>query len=104
MIIDKALAKVFGTANERELKRLWPVVADINALEPAITALSDEQLRAKTAEFRERFANPYVAAERGYVDDVIEPSETRRVIGRALQTLIDKRERIQPRGHDNTPL
>src|SRR3954467_3291412 len=56
MIIDKALAKVFGTANERELKRLWPVVADINALEAQIQPLSDEQLRARTAEFRERFA------------------------------------------------
>jgi len=55
MILDKALAKVFGTANERELKKLWPVVADINALEPSIQALSDEQLRAKTAAFRERF-------------------------------------------------
>src|SRR5689334_11830056 len=54
MIIDKALAKVFGTANERELKRLWPVVADINALEPSIQSLSDEQIRARTAEFRER--------------------------------------------------
>src|SRR5687767_2437052 len=57
MIIDKALAKVFGTANERELKRLSPVVAEINALEPATQALSDEQLRAKTAEFRSRLAN-----------------------------------------------
>src|SRR3954449_7943202 len=56
MIIDKALAKVFGTANERELKRLWPVVADINALEAQIQPLSDEQLRARTAAFRERFA------------------------------------------------
>jgi preprotein translocase subunit SecA len=55
MIIDKALAKVFGTANERELKRLAPTVDEINALEPAVQALSDEQLRAKTAEFRERY-------------------------------------------------
>jgi preprotein translocase subunit SecA len=54
MIIDKALAKVFGTANERELKRLWPVVAEINALEASIKPLSDEQLRARTAEFRAR--------------------------------------------------
>ena len=54
MIIDKALAKVFGTANERELKRLTPVVAEINALEPSLTSLSDDQLRAKTAEFRLR--------------------------------------------------
>src|SRR4051795_4068490 len=57
MIIDKALAKVFGTANERELKRLWPVVADINALEAQIQPLSDEQLRGRTAELRARVAN-----------------------------------------------
>src|SRR5687767_4018557 len=56
MIIDKALAKVFGTANERELKRLSPVVAEINALEPATQALADEQLRLKTTEFRDRLA------------------------------------------------
>jgi preprotein translocase subunit SecA len=54
MIIDKAIAKVFGTANERELKRLVPVVAVINALESSIQALSEEQLRAKTVELRER--------------------------------------------------
>ncbi|HMC78204.1 MAG TPA: DEAD/DEAH box helicase, partial [Vicinamibacterales bacterium] len=57
MIIDKALAKVFGTANERELKRLTPVVAEINAHEPAVKALSDTQLRDKTVEFRTRLAN-----------------------------------------------
>src|SRR5918994_1047709 len=57
MIIDKALAKVFGTANERELKRLAPAVAAINALEPSINTLSDEQLRGKTAEFRLRLSN-----------------------------------------------
>src|SRR5438094_1461989 len=57
MIIDKALAKVFGTANERELKRLTPVVADINAFEPATQALSDDQLRDKTAELRARYGN-----------------------------------------------
>src|SRR5436190_2231044 len=54
MIIDKALAKVFGTANERELKRLAPIVIQVNAFEPSIEALSDEQLRGKTAEFRLR--------------------------------------------------
>src|SRR5258708_17313901 len=54
MIIDKALAKVFGTANERELKRLAPLVVEINAHETAVTALSDAQLREKTTEFRAR--------------------------------------------------
>jgi preprotein translocase subunit SecA len=53
-MLDTLLAKVVGTQNDRELKRLRPIVAQVNALEPAVTALSDEQLRAKTIEFRER--------------------------------------------------
>src|SRR5262245_53327998 len=56
-MLDTLLAKVVGTQNERELKRLRPVVAQVNALEPAVQALSDEQLRAKTAEFKQRVAN-----------------------------------------------
>ncbi|HVZ83952.1 MAG TPA: hypothetical protein VG893_09795, partial [Terracidiphilus sp.] len=56
MIFEKALTKVFGTANDRAIKRMVPVVAAINALEPEIKALSDEQLRAKTVEFRARIA------------------------------------------------
>ena len=54
--VEKALTKIFGSANERLLKRLWPVVAAINQLEPKIEALSDNQLRAKTEEFRARLA------------------------------------------------
>jgi len=53
---EKAFTKIFGTANERVVKRLIPRVNSINALEPAIQALSDEQLRDKTAEFRARIA------------------------------------------------
>src|SRR4026209_102025 len=56
-MLDTILAKVVGTQNERELKRLRPIVAEVNAFEPAIKALSDEQLRGKTAEFRQRVAN-----------------------------------------------
>jgi preprotein translocase subunit SecA len=54
LIIDTLLAKVIGTQNERELKRLQPHVAATNALEPSVSGLSDDQLRGKTAEFRER--------------------------------------------------
>jgi len=54
--IEKALTKVFGSANERLLKKLWPVVARINALEPEISRLSDENMRAKTEEFKARLA------------------------------------------------
>ena len=53
-MINTLLGKVFGTRNEREIKRLQPRVAAINALEPEMQKLSDEQLRAKTDEFRAR--------------------------------------------------
>ena len=48
------LTKVFGSQNERELKRLQPIVDQINTLESAIQALSDEELRAQTAAFKQR--------------------------------------------------
>ena len=53
-MIDKVIAKVFGTKNDREIKRLMPRVQLINALEPQMQKLSDEQLRGKTEEFRQR--------------------------------------------------
>jgi propionyl-CoA carboxylase beta chain len=56
------------------------------------------------AEYRARFANPYVAAERGYVDDVIEPRRTRAVVIDALETALTKRERRPARKHGNIPL
>src|SRR5918993_1711991 len=55
-MLGTLLAKVIGTQNERELKRLRPLVDQVNALEPSIKPLSDEQLRAKTDEFRARLA------------------------------------------------
>jgi preprotein translocase subunit SecA len=56
-MINQILGKVFGTAHEREMKRLQPTVEKINALEPAMMALSDAQLQAKTPEFKQRLAN-----------------------------------------------
>src|SRR5581483_5276086 len=53
-MLQTFLAKVIGTQNERDLKKLRPLVGEINALEPTIQTLTDEQLRAKTAEFRQR--------------------------------------------------
>src|ERR1700704_964497 len=55
-MIQTLLAKVVGTQNERELKRLRPVVGQVSGLEPVIQPLSDEALRAKTDEFRQRLA------------------------------------------------
>ena len=56
-MFGQLLAKVIGTQNERELKRLQPRVAQINTLEPTIETLSDDQLRGKTEEFRRRVAD-----------------------------------------------
>ena len=55
-MLDAILAKIFGTKTEREIKRLQPLVDAINALEPAMQALSDDELGGKTVEFRERRA------------------------------------------------
>jgi propionyl-CoA carboxylase beta chain len=68
-------------------------------------AADPEALRAqKLAEFREKFANPYVAAERGFVDEVIEPRQTRRKIIAGLDMARSKRDRNPPRKHGNIPL
>jgi propionyl-CoA carboxylase beta chain len=56
------------------------------------------------AEFREKFANPYLAARRGYVDDVIDPRETRARLISGLEMLADKRDRNPPKKHGNIPL
>ncbi|PYV54439.1 MAG: methylmalonyl-CoA carboxyltransferase [Acidobacteria bacterium] len=64
-----------------------------------------EELRVqKIEEFRDRFANPYVAAERGFVDAVIQPRETRRRVIQALAMLQNKRDKNPPRKHGNIPL
>ena len=55
-MITKILSRLFGTANERQLRHMQPIVAKINAYEPIISTLTDEQLAAKTNEFREQIA------------------------------------------------
>src|SRR5713226_8326083 len=56
-MLDLILAKIFGTKNEREIKRMRPLIAAINDLEPQIQQLSDSQLAQKTEEFKQRLAN-----------------------------------------------
>lgn len=65
---------------------------------------SAETRKEKIAEYRDKFSNPYVAAARGYVDDVIEPSETRARIILALEMLNTKRENRPAKKHGNIPL
>jgi propionyl-CoA carboxylase beta chain len=55
-------------------------------------------------EYREKFANPFVAAERGYIDEVIEPRDTRRRLIQALEILQNKRDSNPPKKHGNIPL
>ncbi len=68
-------------------------------------AANREELRAqKIEEFRDRFANPYIAAERGFVDAVIQPRDTRKKLIQALEMLGTKREKNPPKKHGNIPL
>ena len=55
-MFSSIIRKFIGSKNERELKKLWPIVAKINAMESSIASLTDDQLRGKTAEFKERHA------------------------------------------------
>ncbi|MGH9957690.1 MAG: carboxyl transferase domain-containing protein, partial [Pyrinomonadaceae bacterium] len=64
----------------------------------------DAARRSRVLEFEEKFANPYIAAERGFVDEVIEPAETRPKLIRALALLENKRDTNPPRKHGNIPL
>ena len=65
---------------------------------------SDEYRKSKVSELEEKFQSPYVAAERGYIDEVIEPAQTRPKLIRALSLLQNKRDTNPPKKHGNIPL
>jgi len=71
-----------------------------------IEKAEDPEVRREelVAEYERKFSNPYVAAERGYIDDVIEPAETRSRLIKTLRMLQTKREAVPPRKHGNIPL
>jgi propionyl-CoA carboxylase beta chain len=101
-----------GAVNIVYKRELETTLRQAEAIMPQGVALSEEQKLEilaeargeKVAEFRERFANPYVAAERGYIDAVIRPSETRRRLNSALDMLAGKREKNPAKKHGNIPL
>ncbi|WP_348269273.1 acyl-CoA carboxylase subunit beta [Edaphobacter paludis] len=101
-----------GAVNIVYKRELDAVVRRAEAIMPQGVSLSEEQKlevltearKEKVEEFRERFANPYVAAERGYIDAVIRPSETRRRLNSALDMLATKREKNPAKKHGNIPL
>jgi len=79
-VINNVFTKIFGTSNERAVKKMQPVLEQINGFESALQALTDEQLRAKTVEFRERIAtrtadiadrDERIAAEKVVLDELL---------------------------------
>jgi propionyl-CoA carboxylase beta chain len=72
--------------------------------EIADAADPDAAVKEKEEEYREKFAHPYIAAARGYIDDVIDPRQTRPRLINALDMLRSKRDTNPPRKHGNIPL
>ncbi|HZQ79265.1 MAG TPA: acyl-CoA carboxylase subunit beta [Acidimicrobiia bacterium] len=119
VITRKAYGGAYVVMNSKsigaDLAFAWPS-AEIAVMGPqgAVNIIFRKELEAAddpetrraelVEEYTERFANPYVAAERGYVDDVIDPAETRAVLCRALAMLRTKQEKLPQRKHGNVPL
>ncbi len=119
VITRKAYGGAYVVMNSKHLRAdvcyAWPT-AEIAVMGPEgavnivmrrdIEAAEDKEARRREliADYTQKFANPYIAAERGYVDDVIEPSETRGRLIRSLRMLATKREAVPPRKHGNIPL
>jgi len=97
------------TTMTRYVSRTWglPMITEVarsvlSELESSLESLrTDMEL---VAEYQEKFANPYIAAARGYVDEVIEPRHTREKIIIALDMLKNKRDTNPPKKHGNIPL
>ena len=115
LITRKAYGGAYDVMSSKHLRGdinfAWPsaeiaVMGPKGAVEIIFRAdLGDEAaIEARTEEYREKFANPFVAASRGFIDDVIQPRETRRRLCRALAMLRDKRLSNPWKKHDNIPL
>lgn len=119
VILRKAYGGAYCVMNSRHMRAdlvyAWPS-AEIAVMGPksAVEVIfrkeamaSDDPkkaLREREEEYRDKFANPYNAAERGYIDDIIEPARTRFRLIRALEMLANKRDTIPARKHGNIPL
>jgi len=83
----------------------WPTAENILYKRELEAAADPARARAeKVEEFREKFANPFVAASRGFIDEVIRPRETRRKLVTTLRNLENKRDKNPPKKHGNIPL
>ncbi|MHB1486070.1 MAG: acyl-CoA carboxylase subunit beta [Acidimicrobiales bacterium] len=119
IITRKAYGGAYVVMNSKsigaDLAYAWPsaelavmgpqgAVEIVNRRELAEAADPETRRAELVEEYAERYANPYVAAERGFVDDVIDPTDTRRVLVRSLEMLRSKREDLPKRKHGNVPL
>ena len=98
-MIEKLIKAVFGSKNDREVKRLRPVVARINAIEAELQSLSDEALRQKTADWKARFSAIKDPQELAAALDEVLP-EAFAVVKNACRRLYDRKAVIQVRGHE----
>ena len=89
-----------GAVNVLYRKELAALTAEYGADSDEVAELR----RRLQTEYEDTLANPYMAAERGYVDEVIKPSATRLMITRALRVLAEKRQTLPPKKHGNIPL
>jgi propionyl-CoA carboxylase beta chain len=113
VITRKAYGGAYDVMSSKHIRAdfnfAWPM-AEVAVMGPegAVNIIyrdrSPEERAELIADYKERFANPYPAAERGYVDDVIEPRRTRPVLIDALETALTKREPRPQRKHGNIPL
>jgi propionyl-CoA carboxylase beta chain len=101
---------VMGSKHLRcDVNLAWPtaeiaVMGAEGAVNILYRSLPEADRRAKTQELQERFANPFVAAEHGFIDDVIEPHQTRPMVIRALRMLATKVDTMPRKKHGNIPL
>ena len=111
MITRKAYGGAYDVMNSKHVRGdynvAWPT-AEIAVMGPkgAVEILykGEEATEAREAEYREKFAHPYLAAARGYLDDIIDPRDTRARLSGALAALATKRDRNPPKKHGNIPL
>ena len=115
LITRKAYGGAYDVMSSKHLRGdvnyAWPT-AEIAVMGPEgaariifrEAAQTPETLAKATDEYRQKFANPFIAASRGYIDDIIMPHNSRRRLGRALAMLEDKQLTNPPRKHDNLPL
>ncbi|MDE1175282.1 MAG: preprotein translocase subunit SecA [Edaphobacter sp.] len=98
-MFNSVIAKVFGTSNERAVKRLMPIVTQINGLEPAIQSLTDEQLRDKTVEFRKRIADAISGIEDADERNTAEKAVLEQILPEAFAVVREAGRRIVQMRH-----